>query len=88
MNALPYQQAFERIRAEFMETPGMRLTPEQVSRLAGVDRAVCRSVLEDLVRAGFLIGSNGSYIRRQHEVAPVSRSGLRRTRRRETEEEP
>lgn len=64
MNALPYQQAFDRIRAEFVEMPGMRLTPEQVQRLSGVDRAVCKAVLDDLVRAGFLcIGPGGSYAR-------------------------
>jgi hypothetical protein len=33
MNKLPYQQVFERIRAEFTEMPGMRLTPQQVERL-------------------------------------------------------
>ena len=42
--------------------PGMRLTPQQVERLAGVDRSTCQSVLEDLVRAGFLcISETGSY---------------------------
>jgi len=42
--------------------PGMRLTPEQVERLSGVDRAVCQCVLEDLVRAKFLNHlPNGSY---------------------------
>jgi hypothetical protein len=45
MNILPYEQAFERIRAEFMEMPRMRLTPEQVERLSGVDSAICKSVL-------------------------------------------
>jgi hypothetical protein len=80
MNTLPYQQAFDRIRAEFMEMPGMRLTPEQVSRLSGADRNVCKSVLEDLVRAGFLCCLNGAYIRRQSEAAPVSRFGLKRSR--------
>jgi len=64
MNTLPYQQAFDRIRAEFVEMPGMRLTPEQVERLSGVQRVVCKSVLDDLVRAGFLrILANGSYAR-------------------------
>ena len=27
MDDLPYRQAFERIRAEYLEMPGMRLTP-------------------------------------------------------------
>jgi hypothetical protein len=64
MDTLSYQQAFERVHAEFLEMPGMRLTPEQVERLSGVDRAVCKSVLDDLVRAKFLSCSpNGSYRR-------------------------
>jgi hypothetical protein len=62
MNALPYRQAFDRLRAEFLEMPGMRLSPEQVARLSGVPRDICQCVLEDLVRAGFLRRwSNGSY---------------------------
>jgi hypothetical protein len=64
MDTLPYQRAFERIRAEFVEMPGMRLTPPQVQRLSGVDGEVCRLVLDDLVRARFLrVGSDGSYQR-------------------------
>jgi hypothetical protein len=51
---LPYHRAFDRIRAEFLEMPGMRLTPRQVERLAGIDRAACQAVLDDLVRSGFL----------------------------------
>jgi len=64
MSTLPYQQAFERIRAEYLDLPGMRLTPEQVQRLCGVESSVCRLVLDDLVRARFLrVGSDGSYTR-------------------------
>ena len=60
----PYEQAFNRIRAEFMEMPGMRLTPEQVERLSGVGSSVCRLVLDDLARAGFLsVGASGAYAR-------------------------
>jgi hypothetical protein len=62
MSKLPYEQVFDRIRAEFLEMPGMRLTPEQVQRLAGVDRSICQAALDDLVRAGFLCTcENGSY---------------------------
>ena len=64
MDTLPYQRAFERIRAEYMDMPGMRLTPTQVQRLSGVDGSVCRLVLDDLVRAKFLyVGPDGSYRR-------------------------
>ena len=54
MNDLPYRQAFDRIRAEYLEMPGMRLTPAQVQRLSGVDASICALVLDDLVRAQFL----------------------------------
>ena len=54
MNTLLYQEAFERISAEFFEMPSMRLTPAQVQRLSGVDADVCKRVLDDLVRAKFL----------------------------------
>jgi hypothetical protein len=61
MTELPYQRAFHRIRAEFFTTPDARLTAAQVEGLAGVDRAICLTVLEDLVRAGFLSHSDGGY---------------------------
>jgi hypothetical protein len=53
-NLSPYQQAVERIRYDFLEMPGMRLTFAQVTRLSGLEEAICRQVLEDLVRAQFL----------------------------------
>jgi len=66
MNKLPFQQALERIRAEFQEMPGMKLTLEQVERLSGVDRSVCQQVLDALVSAKFLaLRSDGSYARAQ-----------------------
>ena len=76
MTKLPYEQVFERIRAEFLEMPGMRLTAAQVERLAGEDRSICQSVLDDLVRAGFLCASeNGSYGR----LSDASTGRARRT---------
>jgi hypothetical protein len=44
----------ERIRAEYLEMPGLRLTPAQVQRLCGVDGTVCKLVLDTLVDARFL----------------------------------
>jgi hypothetical protein len=64
MKDFPYRQAFDRIRAEYLEMPGMRLTPAQVQRLSGVDVSICTIVLEDLLRAQFLYkGLDGSYAR-------------------------
>jgi hypothetical protein len=53
-NLSPYQQAVERIRYDFLEMPGMRLTSAQVARLSGLEDAICRRVLDDLVRTQFL----------------------------------
>jgi hypothetical protein len=64
MAATPYQEAFDRVRAEYVEMPGMRLTPRQLQRLCGLEAAVCQLVLSDLVRAAFLRqGLGGSYAR-------------------------
>jgi hypothetical protein len=64
MNTRSYQQAFERIRADYLEMPGMRLTPQQVQRLSGLDHTLCRLILDDLVRANFLrMGMDGNYAR-------------------------
>jgi hypothetical protein len=64
MATTPYQEAFDRVRAEYVEMPGMRLTPQQLQRLCGVEATVCQLVLRDLVRAAFLRqGPGGSYMR-------------------------
>lgn len=42
------------IRAEFLEFPGMVLTEPQVRRLWNLDAATCMTVLNELVRSGFL----------------------------------
>ena len=57
-------QLLERIRAEFLEMPGLRLRPEQVQRLCGVERTMCGMVLETLVEMNFLcMKSDGTYAR-------------------------
>jgi hypothetical protein len=48
------QQALERIRCEFLEMPGMRLTAPQVQRLCGIDPLICEAVLKALVDSKFL----------------------------------
>jgi hypothetical protein len=64
MNQLSYQQALTRIRSEYLEMPGMKLTIEQVQRLSGVDNDSCKRVLDDLVRMRFLrVGPDGHYAR-------------------------
>jgi hypothetical protein len=59
---MPHATFLRRIRAEYLEMPGLRLTQEQVQRLCGVDRAVCKAVLDSLVEAKFLcVRADGTY---------------------------
>jgi hypothetical protein len=75
METHPYQQAFNRIRAEFSEMPGMILTAEQVRRLCGVDLVVCRDVLDDLVRAKFLASDDSGGYRRTGYLSRMATGG-------------
>ena len=64
MNTSPHLQILERIRAEYLEMPGMRLKVEQVQRLFGVDASACRAVLDSLVECRFLYANpDGTYVR-------------------------
>jgi hypothetical protein len=52
-----------RIRAEFAEMPGLKLTLPQASRLFNVERLRCERILEELVTHGDLSSSGGSFKR-------------------------
>lgn len=52
-----------RIRAEFAEMPGLKLTLLQASRLFNVERVRCQRILEGLVTHGDLSTSGGSFLR-------------------------
>jgi Fic family protein len=53
-----------RIRGEFLEMPGLRLTSEQAARLWHVDAATCTAVLSRLVAERFLTRTRtGAYVR-------------------------
>ena len=43
-----------RVREEFREMPGLRLTPAQAMRLWGLERQTCRAVIDVLVESAFL----------------------------------
>ena len=52
-----------RIRAEFAEMPGLKLTLPQASRLFNVERVRCERMLIGLVMDGELSNSGGSFLR-------------------------
>ncbi len=55
-----------RIRGEFLEMPGLRLTPAQAQRLWALDRRTCEVLLTKLVDAQFLMQTgDGSFALRR-----------------------
>lgn len=58
------QTVVERVRGEFNEMPGLRLTREQAARLLGLDQRCCNEVLDRLVATSFLHWSAGAVVRR------------------------
>jgi len=57
-------RTIDRLRGEFLEMPGLRLTADQVQRLCGVERAMCRAALKALVGSDFLReNTDGTYAR-------------------------
>jgi hypothetical protein len=60
-----FDDLVERVRAEFIEQPGLRLTEAQAVRLWHLDQPTCARVLEALTEGSFLrCGTDGRYIRR------------------------
>jgi hypothetical protein len=60
----PVRELLQRIRGEYLEMPGLRLTPEQARRLWSLDLGTCISLLEALVDLKFLgRTSDGKYFR-------------------------
>jgi hypothetical protein len=58
------QDIVERVRSEYLEMPGMRLTPQQLQRLCGIGPSVCDAVLESMVASRFLTARpDGTYAR-------------------------
>jgi hypothetical protein len=58
------EDVIQRVRAEYLEMPGLRLKAEQVQRLCGIERTSCEVVLDTLVSAKFLcVNADGLYAR-------------------------
>ncbi len=56
--------ALRRIRGEYLEMPGLRLTTAQAQRLWNLDRRTCEELLGTLVSSRFLSRTrDGSFVR-------------------------
>ncbi len=54
----------QRIKAEFLEMPGLKLTPAQAGRLWNLNRTTCEGLLGQLVATEFLARTtDGSFVR-------------------------
>jgi len=60
----PFDDVLRRVRGEYIEMPGLRLTTAQTQRLWGLDRTSCDTLLGALVDAKFLFRTrDGAFVR-------------------------
>lgn len=58
------EDLLHRVRGEYLEMPGLRLTPAQAARLWGLNKNPAHALLEVLVETGFLVRTcDGQYSR-------------------------
>jgi Fic family protein len=48
------EATLRRVRSEFLEMPGLKLTISQAQRLWGMDRSTCEALIEELMASRFL----------------------------------
>ena len=59
------ENLLRRVRGEYLEMPGLRLTPSQAARLWGLGSSATAGVLEMLIDVGFLARTeSGAYLLR------------------------
>jgi hypothetical protein len=62
-----HDDVLRRVRGEYIEMPGLRLTTAQAQRLWGLDRASCDALLGALVDAKFLSRTrDGAFVRSEN----------------------
>lgn len=59
-----HEDIVRRVRGEFLEMPGLRLTEAQARRLWALEPSLCSTVLAELVDNGFLLRTrDGAFVR-------------------------
>ena len=51
---MEFEAVLRRVRSEFVEMPGLRVTPAQATRLWGLEGEACQKVIKALIDASFL----------------------------------
>jgi hypothetical protein len=75
---LSLESLVTRIRGEYREMPGLRLTFAQACRLWQVDAPTCETLLQQLVREAFLYKTdNGAYIAVSETAGRQAKAQLR-----------
>jgi hypothetical protein len=63
-DAMTHAPLLKRIRAEYLEMPGLQVTLPQAQRLFGLEWAVCQTLFDELVNEQFLhLTARGMYAR-------------------------
>lgn len=76
----PTEDVLLRVRGEFLEMPGLRLTEPQARRLWNLDAASCQALLGALIDAKFLFRTRDGAFMRLEQAQPA-RAALRPGRR-------
>ena len=77
----PLESLVSRVRGEYREMPGLRLTFAQACRLWQVDASTCETLLEQLVREAFLYKTDtGAYMALSAVAGPQAKAELHRER--------
>lgn len=61
----------DRVKGEFLEMPGLRLTESQARRLWSLDPSLCAAVLDELVDKGFLLRTRDGAVVRVDMATPL-----------------
>jgi hypothetical protein len=63
------EQLIARVRAEYLESPGLALTKEQMRRHWVLDASACDTIVDALVASGFLHQrADHSFVRQQSDL--------------------
>jgi hypothetical protein len=69
-----HDDIIRRVRGEFLEMPGLRLTEPQARRLWALEPSLCSDVLTELVDSGFLLRTRDGAFVRVDVASPIKAS--------------